>query len=71
MKKVVMFLISLYQKRPFQTGLGCVFYPSCSEYTKIAIDRFGVIKGSYLGVKRILRCHPWHDPEVDPVPPID
>ncbi len=68
MKKIAIYLISIYQKRPFQTGFGCVFYPSCSEYTKIAISRFGVLKGSYLGFRRILRCHPWNTPQVDEVP---
>ncbi|MGI9118155.1 MAG: membrane protein insertion efficiency factor YidD [Minisyncoccia bacterium] len=68
MKKFIVFLISLYQKRPFQTGYGCIFYPSCSEYTKLAVARFGVLKGLYLGFRRILRCHPWNTPSVDPIP---
>jgi len=47
---------------------GCRFHPSCSEYTYQAIFKYGVIKGSYLGLKRILRCHPLSPGGYDPVP---
>ena len=47
-------------------GNNCRFLPTCSEYTKEAIIKFGLIKGTSLGVKRIIKCHPWgksgHDP---------
>jgi putative membrane protein insertion efficiency factor len=46
----------------------CIYYPSCSEYTYIAIDRFGWFKGSWLGAKRILRCRPGMPGGLDPVP---
>lgn len=46
----------------------CRFYPTCSSYTLQAIDTHGALKGSWLGLKRILRCHPWNDGGVDPVP---
>ncbi len=46
----------------------CRFDPSCSEYMRQAIDKFGVVQGAYLGVKRILRCHPWHPGGADPIP---
>ncbi len=46
----------------------CRFDPSCSEYMRQAIDKFGVVRGVYLGVKRILRCHPWHPGGADPIP---
>lgn len=46
----------------------CIYTPSCSTYMIIAIERFGIFKGIYLGVRRVLRCTPWHDGGVDPVP---
>ena len=46
----------------------CRFQPTCSNYAISAITRFGVIKGSFLAVKRILRCHPFHPGGYDPVP---
>lgn len=47
----------------------CRFKPSCSEYFIEALQTHGVIKGSWLGVKRLLRCHPWGGSGFDPVPP--
>jgi uncharacterized protein len=46
----------------------CIFVPTCSEYAALAIEKFGVVKGGCLAVKRILRCHPFHDGGIDPVP---
>jgi putative membrane protein insertion efficiency factor len=43
----------------------CVFYPSCSEYAKQAINKYGVFKGLYFGFHRILRCHPWQKQHID------
>jgi hypothetical protein len=61
-------LIDFYQKHIsvfFKPS--CVFYPSCSEYTKQAVEKYGVLKGSWLGFLRILRCHPWQKNHLDPL----
>ena len=69
MKKIILSLIGLYQRYfRFYLPLCCRYIPSCSEYTHHAVERFGVIKGGYLGVKRICRCHFFHPGGVDPVP---
>lgn len=68
MKKVLLFLISLYQKISKLTPPVCRFYPTCSEYTKQAIIKYGILKGGWLGIKRISRCHPGNEGGYDPVP---
>ena len=70
MKKIVVKLIQLYQntlspdhgifKAYFHPGF-CRFYPTCSQYTKLAIDKYGIIKGGWKGLKRIARCNPWNN----------
>jgi len=76
MRKILIFLIDLYQKTIspdhgwFSKGKNqvCIFQPTCSEYTKQAIKKYGSLKGSYLGFLRILRCNPWNKGGYDPVP---
>ncbi|EIA19550.1 membrane protein insertion efficiency factor YidD [Listeria fleischmannii] len=51
------------------TPASCRFYPTCSEYGMEAIETHGAIKGSYLAIRRILKCHPFHKGGVDLVPP--
>lgn len=49
-------------------GQRCRFYPSCSQYTLEAIEEWGLVKGVYLGAKRLSKCHPLHEGGIDPVP---
>ncbi|MDD4106927.1 MAG: membrane protein insertion efficiency factor YidD [Candidatus Shapirobacteria bacterium] len=57
MKKVVLNILVFYKKY-ISRGENCRFIPSCSEYTYEAVNKYGVIKGLWLGIKRILRCNP-------------
>ncbi|HVN12442.1 MAG TPA: membrane protein insertion efficiency factor YidD [Kineosporiaceae bacterium] len=50
-------------------GQTCRFYPSCSSYALEAVDRHGLVRGGWLAVRRLGRCHPWNPGGVDPVPP--
>ncbi len=49
------------------TPATCRFYPTCSTYFIQALEKYGLIKGAYLGIKRILRCHPWNPGGYDPL----
>lgn len=69
-KKIVLSLIKIYQKTISPIlGKNCIFIPTCSAYTYEAIEKYGIIKGIYLGIKRILKCHPFNKGKYDPVPP--
>jgi uncharacterized protein len=81
MKRLILFFIDIYQKTispdhgpirllfPGEGPIVCRYHPTCSDYTKDAVILYGAWKGSILGMRRILRCHPWsthpiHDPVV-------
>nr|WP_307774727.1 membrane protein insertion efficiency factor YidD [uncultured Cetobacterium sp.] len=70
MKKIILSIIKFYQKYiSIFLGKNCIFQPTCSKYTYDAIEIHGIVKGIYLGIKRILRCHPYSKGGYDPVPP--
>jgi putative membrane protein insertion efficiency factor len=68
-QKLALLLIKAYQYliSPL-LGNHCRYIPSCSCYTHTAIERYGVFKGTWMGIKRISRCHPFHPGGLDPVP---
>ncbi len=70
-KKLLYFLINVYKKTlsPILENLGihCKYYPTCSQYMKQAIEKYGVLKGGFLGIKRILRCNPFSKGGYDPL----
>lgn len=78
MKKIVIHLIKAYQKVSFLnsqvfkslslTNACCRYSPSCSDYAIEAVTRFGSVKGLYLGLKRIISCHPFSKGGIDPIP---
>jgi len=68
MKSFLIGIIRCYQRAisPLLPN-SCRFYPTCSEYAVQAVERYGVLKGLYMGIKRVLKCHPFHPGGYDPV----
>ncbi|AGA35434.1 Protein YidD [Thioalkalivibrio nitratireducens DSM 14787] len=68
-RTLILMPIRLYQYAisPFMAP-HCRYYPSCSEYTAEAVSRHGALRGLWLGVRRVSRCHPWSEGGYDPVP---
>jgi putative membrane protein insertion efficiency factor len=71
MKAILLGLIRAYQflLSPW-VGNQCRYWPTCSDYAREAIDRYGAARGSWLALRRLLRCSPWHEGGVDPVPDV-
>ena len=71
MKKIIILLINWYQKNISlhieSKNIRCKYYPTCSEYTKQAVEKYGAIKGCWLGIKRIIRCNPFSKGGYDPL----
>ena len=70
MKQLLIQLIKIYRKyiSPLKGRPTCIYTPTCSQYAIEALEKYGVVKGTYLAVRRILRCHPFHKGGYDPVP---
>ena len=68
MKRILIWMIKIYQKLPLSTHSYCKYYPTCSNYGIEAIKKYGAIKGGWLTIKRILSCNPWGGSGYDPVP---
>lgn len=68
MKKILIGMINIYQRIPGDFHDGCRHIPTCSNYGLEALEKYGSIKGSYLTIKRIFRCHPLGTKGYDPVP---
>lgn len=71
MKKILIFFIEFYKKHISQwletKNVRCKYYPTCSEYAKQAINKYGTVKGSILAIKRILKCNPFSKGGYDPL----
>ncbi len=72
LRKIYIFPIKVYQWTISPLlGQTCRFEPSCSHYAVQAVEEWGIFKGTWLGLKRIFRCHPWGGHGFDPVPKKD
>jgi putative membrane protein insertion efficiency factor len=70
MKHILIFFIKIYQSLPLSSHNSCRFTPTCSSYAIEALKQHGLVKGTILSIKRIMRCNPWSKMGYDPVPPI-
>jgi conserved hypothetical protein YidD len=70
MKRILIFIIKLYRRfiSPLKVRPSCIYTPTCSLYALQALEKYGVLKGTFLAVKRVLRCHPFAKGGYDPVP---
>ena len=68
MKHILIGMIKFYQKMPLSSHIQCKYNPTCSAYAIEAIDTYGSIKGTFLTIKRILKCNPFSKGGYDPVP---
>lgn len=69
MKRLLIGLLRFYQYAISPLlGRRCRYFPTCSEYAVEAVQKHGAMKGGWLGLKRVCRCHPWHPGGYDPVP---
>ena len=68
MKRIIVYLLSFYQKAvsPYFHGR-CRFFPTCSEYAAQALMKHGILRGGWMALRRILKCHPFHPGGYDPV----
>ena len=67
MKVIILSLIRFYQALPLGTHSSCRFTPRCSEYTYQAVTKYGILRGGWLGFRRVIRCHPWAAGGPDPL----
>lgn len=68
MKYVLIYLIKIYQNIPGSWHNNCKFQPTCSNYAIGVLNEFGFARGTWLTIKRILRCNPWNNGGYDPIP---
>ena len=70
MKKIAIYFINLYRRflSPLKRRPTCIYVPTCSQYAIEALEKYGFLKGSFLAIRRILRCHPFAKGGYDPVP---